>query len=492
MTGKVISARGHSVHAKKSHVGWFCLLTCCTFILSYKFVGPGAALGSSAVVALSLWLTNKTTPVFDFRRVTIVGFWYLTYLAMIFLPAFFVFDDQEGPYRARFLFAVHTALITVPLGCLLANSICRFRPSETEDFFRGSTVEAKDPDRLRRIYSLLLVLSVLLAILYIRAVDTIPLFYLSRNPGEYLQVALLREDSFKFLDSPLLYVFSVLRSVIFPFLVILSLGFYLQTRKKLWRNLFVGTLTVAVFYCSLSVAKLPVAALVALIGFLIYYKRGGVISRKVIAGLLIGMLLFPFAVVLTAYEGESSSLDALYFIGNRLFYVPSEVVYYYFEVFPAQHPYLNGRSIDKFARLMGWAPFNTPNYVGVYAARPGDLETVSFNAAFIADLNADFGMPGVILGGILAGLIMQWFHIYAVRLRKTATVVALYSFLAYTFWFLNSTSLPIVLLSNGAIIVLVISWFFDPMAHGSHRRDPHAGFLEVPQNIPITHAAGLR
>ena len=281
------------------------------------------------------------------------------------------------------------------------------------------------------------------------------------NFGEQVKVALLREESFKFLDSPLLYVFYILRSVIFPLLVILSLGFYLHTGAKLWRNLFVGTLAAALFYCSLSVAKAPVAALIVLIGFLIYYRRGGMISRKVVAVLLIGILFFPLAVVLIAYQGESSPLDVFYFIGDRLFYVPSEVVYFYFEVFPGQHQYLYGRSIDKFARLMGWAPFNTPNYVGVYATRPGDLDSVSFNAAFIGDLNADFGMPGVLFGGVIAGLIMQLFHIYAVRLRKTATVVALYSFLAFTFWFLNSTSLTIVLLSDGAMIAVGLAWLFE-------------------------------
>lgn len=486
---RLIPAHNHDAVARRKRFACFFLLTAGTFILGYSFVGLAAALGSSVVVATSLWLTNKTIPLFDFTRVTIVSFWYLTYLAMIFIPAFFVFDDQEGPYRARFLFAVHTALITVPLGCLLANSFCKFQQSETEAFFRLSTLEARNPGRVRRVYLVLLVVSVLLSIIYIRTVDTIPLFYLWKNPGEYLQVALLREESFKFLDSPLLYVFYILRSVIFPLLVILSLGFYLHTGAKLWRNLFVGTLAAALFYCSLSAAKLPVAAVIALIGILIYYQRGGMISRKAGAILLIGMLLFPMGVILTASQGTISLVDALYFIGDRLFYVPSEMVYYYFEVFPGQHQYLHGRSIDKFARLIGWVPFNTPNYVGVYAARPGDLETVSFNAAFIADLNADFGMPGVLLGGILAGLIMQLFHIYAVRLRKTATAVALYSFLAYTFWLLNSTSLPIVLLSNGAILVLIISWFLDPLAHVPRRKTPDAEFIKRELSISSTQVA---
>src|SRR6516164_6226032 len=446
------------------------LLVIITFVVCVEYLGFKQALGSGIVIALSLWLTKKSTPLFNFRRVTIVNFWYLTYLTMIFLPAFIVFADQACPYRPRFLFAVHTALITVPVGCLSANAFCRFRRLETEQFFRAKIVPINNPKRLRTFYLFLLIPSIFLSVIYIRSIDTIPLFYLWRNPGEYLQVALLREDSFKLLDSPLLYVFYVLRSVVFPFLVIVSLGVYIQTRKKLWRNLFIGTTAIALFYCSLSAAKLPVAAIVALIGFLIYFIRGGIISRRTVAILLIGVLLFPLGVAVTAYQGLGTLGDAVSDIVERLFYTPSEVAYYYFEVFPDHHQYLMGRSIDKFARLMGWAPFNTPLYVGGYAARPSDLDTVAFNSAFIADLYADFGIPGVLLGGVLAGFVMQWFHIFTVRRKKTVCSVALYSFLVFTFWFLNSTSLPIVLASNGAILVTAVSWWFDRQpVHASKR-----------------------
>ncbi len=123
------------------------------------------------------------------------------------------------------------------------------------------------------------------------------------------------------------------------------------------------------------------------------------------------------------------------------------------------HGFLYGRSIDKFPTI-GIVPFDTANYVGVYEI-PHGLESISANGAFIADLYADFGMPGVLVGGIVAGFIMQWFHIHAIRRKKTIVAIALYSFLTFTFWFLNSSSLPIVLASNGAILALVISWWFD-------------------------------
>jgi len=378
---------------------------------------------------------------------------------MIFLPAFFVFADQEGPYRVSYLFAVHSALITVPAGWLLAKWVCRFHEPENERYFIGNVVDTGYIKRTRLDYLVLLIPSLMLMILYIRSVGSIPLFFLLRNPGDYMQIALLREDSFKLLDSPYIYAFALARSVFFPLLVMVSFGFYIQTRRKMWRNLFIGTVAAALFYCSLSVAKAPVAAIVAMLGFFYYYYRRGVIGRKVLAVFLIAVLLFPLAVTWLAYEGVPTN-GAFYAIKTRLFYLPSEVVYYYFEIFPHTHGFLHGRSIDKFARLMGWVPFNTANYVGVYAV-PNGLESVSANAAFIADLYADFGMTGVLMGGVAAGFVMQWFHIHAIRRKKTIVAIALYSFLTYTFWFLNSNSLPIVLASNGAVLALAISWWFD-------------------------------
>jgi oligosaccharide repeat unit polymerase len=430
------------------------------FILCFEYVGLKQAIGSGIVVPTSVWLTKKSAALFDLKRVTILSFWYFTFLSMIFFPAFFVFGDQGDPYRGRFLFSVHTVLITVPCGCLLANVCGRFRRSDTERFFRSQPQQLDRPRRIQSIYLLLLAPSILLVALYIRSVDTIPLFYLWKNPGEYLQIALLREDSFKLLDSPFLYGFYVLRSVVFPFLVVASLGFYLRTRSRWWRTMFIFTTLVALFYCSLSVAKLPVAAIVALVGLFIYYYRGGVLSRRIVAALLIGMLLFPAGVIIVAYQLPSPGM-AFVAIVERLVYTPSEVLYYYFEVFPEHHGYLHGRSINKLARLLGWTPFDTPTYVGNYAARPGDLDTIAFNAAFIGNLYADFGMLGVLLGGVLGGFIMQGIHIYAVRRKKTVTSVALYAFLVFTFWFLNSTSLPIVLASQGALLVMAISWWFD-------------------------------
>ena len=205
-----------------------------------------------------------------------------------------------------------------------------------------------------------------------------------------------------------------------------------------------------------------------------------VIGKKALATFLIALLLFPLAVIWLAYSGIPTK-GAFYAIGDRLFYVPSQVVYYYFEVFPHWHGFLYGRSIDKFARLMGMVPFDTANYVGVYAV-PNGIDSILANAAFIADLNADFGMPGVLV---------ERYHYWSC---DAVVPYSCYSpkkndlgdrgytpFSPYTFWFLNSSSLPIVLASNGAILALVISWWFDRRVSSIGGRLTIRGFNRLSQ-----------
>ena len=112
---------------------------------------------------------------------------------------------------------------------------------------------------------------------------------------------------------------------------------------------------------------------------------------------------------------------------------------------------------------MGLKYFDTANYVGRYGY-PEYIESVNANGAFIGDLNADFGLAGVLVGGVFAGALMQAIHIYVVRRRKTIFGLACYAFMVFAFWDLNSGSLPTLLASNGVLLVLLLCYFFDRIA----------------------------
>ena len=438
-----------------------------TFLLAREVAGIWVALGSCAVLVVSGLLVKRSCYLFNLRRGTITAFWYVTYLAMIFFPAFVVYSEQGGPYRARFLFAVESVLITVPLGWLLASAWSRFRREEIDFFFEMPVENGADDKLLLRRFWLFLAVCLGLTVAYVVEVQTIPLFYLLSNPGEVFQAAVAREESLKLLDSPLTYFYYVARGLLYPILILIALGTYLRRRQTKWLLMLAVALCGGLFFASLSLAKAPVATIFLVVGIFFYLYNHGTLSKKAVIITLAFLLLFPLFVTLYEYSDESvGPLVAIGAVGYRLFFIPAEVVYYYFEFFPHQVNYLHGRSIDKFARLMGEQPFDTPNAVGNYAAYEG-IESVSANGAFICDMNADFGMWGVVLGGILAGVVMQATQILLLRRKKTVASLACFAFLTVAFWFLNSTSLPVVLASDGVILSLLIMWYLDTSGHGA-------------------------
>jgi oligosaccharide repeat unit polymerase len=455
-----------------------------TMMMAWINIGPGIAWLSCGVLVCSFFLTRSSCRPFSFHRLTIPGFWYVTYLFLILWPAFYVYFEGDDPYRRVFLFAVESVLITVPFGWYLATAALSFRPSEVEEFFRAPLRAPQITPRFSKAFLWLFAFSLVMTGLYLWEVKAVPLFYLIANPGDALAVAILREESLKLLNSPFLYIYSVLRAVLYPFLIIASIGGYLVTRAAKWLWLSVVVMIAGVIYASLTIAKGPVAIIFLMIAFFSYYYRHGHLSRRAMALFLVIILLFPMLVVTWAYFGTDLDFRqigmVLQAIGDRIFHIPAEMVYSYFEFFPAQMGHLHGRSIGLLSSVLRMDHVDTPNAVGQFIY-PYAFGSMTANAAFIGDLYADFGMAGVLIGGVLAGFVMQALHIYVIRRRKTVITIAVYAFLVVTFLLLHSTALPQILASNGAILIFLIAWAFE---RGSY---PAADHLPSPVTLENAH-----
>lgn len=443
---------------------WFAWLTLAFIVLPAALIGlSGIAVLSILVIALSVWMMQRLVGLLNLKKLTIAGFFYFLYFAVILVPGFFIFADEVTPSRWRFLLGVESVLITVPIGVAIANLCFGSRRSEVSTFF-SQPVEAEPLGRPAvRFYLAFLFSAVVFTLIYLKQTPEIPLFYLLRNPGQFLTAALLREDSLKLLHSPLTYVYGVLRGTIFPFLILIAYGRYKRQQQKSWRRLFLISLAIGIFYASLTIEKSPVAAIIGLLFLFYYLFAGGQVGRATsIAGVAL-FLCFPIAVILLAYHGsESGSLEAaIRAIGIRLFYSPAQIVYAYFEVFPAVIPFQHGASITKLAALFGWHAVNIPNAVGMYMNTGTDLDTITANSCFIGNLNADFGLPGVVVGGVFAGFFMQAVSTYFYRRRKTVVNLAGLAICMWAFGLLVTTGLPTTLLSGGVAFALVLSWLFD-------------------------------
>jgi oligosaccharide repeat unit polymerase len=419
----------------------------------------GLLLLCAALIVVSALVLHREIGLLSLRRLTIPGVWYLTYLQMILVPSLFVFAGHPGPTRGRFITGVLTLLATVPAGVVLVNRLARFRPREIDRYLEAPILEPPPGTRTARNCAIALVAALGLALLYISEVKIVPLFHMIRHPGDVVTLVLLREESLKLLTSPLTPAYYLLRTLGFPLLILVTLGHWLGSRQRSWLVLFVLTLLAGVVYGALSIAKAPVAEIVLVMCLFLFLRQAGRIPAKaMVLGAAAGIVLmvsFPLAVVLAVRYGTGVDAGvALLALGRRIAYLPAEVVYWYFTLFPGPEGYLHGRTIGALSSLMGWSYFNAPNHVGRYGLGSW-IESVNANGSFIGYLYADFGMGGVLLGGLAAGAIMQGLQIWLLRRPKTVFHLATYTYLIFAFWLLHSTSLPVVLSSNGVLLLVL-------------------------------------
>jgi len=422
--------------------------------LSAASGGATLAAISTAILAVSALLIQYVCNPFDPHRLTIQGIWYAAYIATNMIPAYVVFADHPGPFRVRYLFSVLSVLVITPLGMVVTNCLMGGRKSQADKFFQSQIAASQITPGLTRAFKWLLASVLLFTILYVVEVPSIPLLHLLRAPDDYWELVLLREESFKLLDSRFYYVYYLLKMLLYPFCVMLSLGAYLATRARKWLVMFAITFAGGLFYNSLTLAKAPIGFMFIAAAAFIYFYRGRRLRWRTMVWALGLFLSFP-VVILMALSDYSPGA-ALVALAGRLFYLPAELTYYYFELFPAQVGFLHGASIRTFARVIGIRFFDIENYVGLYAvARAPD--SVSAPAAFIGYLNADFGLPGVLIGGILAGMVMEALHLWYVRQPKSVAVLTGYAFLVFAFLFLNLMSFTGVLAGNGVLLSVLLT-----------------------------------
>ena len=439
---------------------------------------PGLAVLSIIVIGISLWMMQRLVGLFNLRQITAPAFFYYLYLVTILVPGFFIFADEVTPSRWRFLFGIESVLVTVPIGIATANLLMRFDKRSIAEYFRRPVETEALGRSATRLFVVFLLLACVFVVINIVQTPVIPLFFLIRNPGEAIAAAMLREDAFKLLNSHLTYVYAVIRGTIFPFLILVAYGRSRREPQRSWRWLFRMTLAIGVFYAALTIEKSPVAAIFGLLFLFYYLFRGGRVGRWASIGALVLFFCFPLAVVLLAYHGsnEGTLTSVLQAFGTRLFYSPAQIVYAYFEVFPAVIPFQHGASIVKLAALFGWRTVDIPNAVGLYMKTGSDLNTITANSCFIGNLNADFGLPGVVIGGIVAGFTMQAVSQYLWRLPKTVVNLAAHAICIWAFGLLVTSALPTALLSGGVTFAVILAWIFGR----SRRTLPHAGPGHLP------------
>ncbi len=429
------------------------------------------AFPSLMVLLVSLWLGHKAARTLDLSHLTISGFWQICFLATIYIPSFVVYSEGLDPYRGTFLFAVQGTCLMVPLGFWLTNLISGFRTCEIREYYDRPIARTEGESGLGTTYVVFLVFALGLTALYFKQAPEIALFEIFRNPVDWATYEALRLTTFAALESQLDYGYALLRGVLYPLLILVGLGYYLRSRKRSWLAMFSVSAISGIVFAALDAAKGPVSVILMSAGFFIFLYKGGRIRKRTIA-LWGGLLLaFPLLVLITVLGGTSDAVlqPALQALAHRVFVTDDIVAYDYFEIFPKQVEFLHGRSVQKIAWLTQRPFFDAGQYVfldmsdtlGKYSE--GD----SAGGSFFAKFYADFGIPGVLIGGLLTGIILQSIQIFLIRRRKTVLYLATYAFLFYVAFQINGEALPSVLLSRGAIIALAFPWMVEKLSRFS-------------------------
>ena len=166
------------------------------------------------------------------------------------------------------------------------------------------------------------------------------------------------------------------------------------------------------------------------------------------------MALSLFA-LLTYIRGMGDLSTALFWAQNRIFKTNVDVLYSIFEMFPRHFEFFGGLAI--LADLKGVLPgpdvaFSHWLFDALYRVHgTGTTPTI-----FWGQLYADFGLPGVLAGSLLAGFFMQWFYIWFIRGEKSLLKLIVYAIITMALAGLAITNPVTILFQLGIVSTLLL------------------------------------
>lgn len=398
------------------------------------------------------------------RIISLPALTYFTFTVFIAIPSIYI--ASVNPHRGEtFFLAVASYYFIYPAGLFVGDLTKNIQYHKLEGL-SGSSLFLRNMDRLYfKILIALFIICTLGFVLYLTRVETIPLFYLIQDPGNVIQARILREEAFKLLDMTIFeaYFYSWMRALFYPLGVMGSLFIAYKYREQKYWFLFVVFFLTGVLFNALTLEKAPSAAIFLSVIAFFFIKSERVSLRFIIVSIV--AVFFVPAVIIILHYSDRSNLAQMVWIGltNRIFIIPSEVLYQYFRAFPDIHNFLLGRSSNLTAWLHPNGLFPINQYVmGVWHGIV--YTTGSANANYLGYYWADFGAPGLIFSTFIIGYIV---HLFYWKLLDTADYtkdINYVSIICYTvpLFTLNffSANFAILLFTKGILLVVIYMYLY--------------------------------
>jgi hypothetical protein len=307
---------------------------------------------------------------------------------------------------------------------------------------------------------------VLLPILFVldRGVNSISLFFLLLNPGSAVEAMNLRIGGLQSNIHPILttlYAYS--RAMFIPI--------YIALLAALWHRRLVSTpqfwtgLAACLFFAGLTAAKAPITIVVLAAALAIYLTSGCPMSPKILnmitiviaAGLVLPALIYPLLQGATGSEGVIFTFERLF---RRLTWVSCHTAALYYEAFGNFFPHLGMSSNKLFAYVAG-EPTRVAAAMMYSEYVQGSIEGGLMNAAFFASFYADWGMPGVVIGSLVAGLLCGGLQVFFASRVQDLTTTAFKTVVLLASVQLLVTNFYSVALGRGMLSLPVLFAIYD-------------------------------
>lgn len=425
------------------------------------------AISTCASLLILLIVTNKLTGLINFRNMSISMLYFCLYF-LIYVASIFIFLNSEDIYtKYNYYFMVYSGTIFYIIGLILAKSISKKNKLDFNFSVLSYNTNEQIDVIMDRSFNFLFFISILFIIIYIFEVRDIPAFHLYMGDIDSSSFAEMREESFKLLNSRLIYIYAWNRTVYLPFLAMYSFAKYLITSKRVLLYRFLIVMLVAVINASFSGAEAPIAEIFLQL-FLVYYiyKQGKV---NITFYLLMICIVFSYSVILPfVIDGGGDVLGQIKYVYmkvlKRFTYDTAERLYHYTLIFD-NIGFLQGGSNRITAMLLGQPSVNVPNLV-FRILFPQRLASGHANAPAIGYAYSDFGIMGSILFSILIGFIAQIVQIYHANKPRSIYITVSYVFCINAFRKLLSTHITTVLLTHGVLIIIILPYILMAFSKG--------------------------
>jgi|GEM_PF-3454453 len=268
------------------------------------------------------------------------------------------------------------------------------------------------------------------------------------------------------------YLPAVLRGALGPCMALYFALDYIDSERSFadsWRLIVPATELLARFA---TLHRSPAIFLLAML-LLASRRRVGINTRTAVGLAPILGLIFIFISFYTSFiDGQDFSYGAEA-VWDRIVLAPNFGLWNYFEVFPAIAPHTGGGNINVVNQLfMGGAVIPANLYIPsiVYG-----VSGASWNAVFIADLWADFGWPGMIIGPLVIAAILRLLDVYYSYYQHDRFAQACWFGTMFGLISALSAGFFSSLLSKGGVAVMFLLFLVMPKARkqeGSLMRTP--------------------